>query len=95
MREAASSEATLAALVAQLHERRRLDFRRGGSLVAGRPVSDTEADGIWAVLSVDVYLLLTRHVGWTDEAYQIWAGDSVVALLDTSHRSAPARPQPS
>jgi AcrR family transcriptional regulator len=92
MREAASSEATMAALIAELYDRRRLEFSRGGSLVAGRQVTDTETDGLWAVLSVDVYLLLTRHRGWTDEAYRIWAADSVVALLDTSHRSAPARP---
>ena len=92
MREAASSDATLAALMAQLHDQRRLEFSRGGSLVASRQLSDVEADGLWALLSVDVYLLLTRHVGWTDTAYRVWAGDSIVALLDTSRRLAPARP---
>jgi len=92
MREAASSDATLAALVAQLYDQRRLEFSRGGSLVASRQISDVESDGLWALLSVDVYLLLTRHVGWTDAAYRVWAGDSIVALLDTPHRSAPAHP---
>jgi AcrR family transcriptional regulator len=95
MREAASSDSTLAALVAQLHDQRRLEFSRGGSLVAGRQLSHAEADGLWALLSVDVYLLLTRHVGWTDAAYQAWASDSIVALLDTSHRSAAVRPRQS
>ena len=61
-------------------------------MVASRQLSDVEADGLWALLSVDVYLLLTRHVGWTDTAYRVWAGDSIVALLDTSRRLAPARP---
>ena len=92
MREAASSDETLAALIAQFHDQRRLEFSRGGSLVAGRQLSDVESDGLWALLSVDVYLLLTRHVGWTDPDYQAWVGDSILTLLDTSHRSAPARP---
>jgi len=93
MREAASSDATLAALMAQLHDQRRLEFSRAGSLIAGRQLSDMEADGLWAALSVDAYLLLTRHVGWTDAAYRVWASDCIVALLDTSHRSATARQQ--
>jgi len=91
MREAASSDATLAALVSQMHDQRRLEFSRGGSLVAKRQISDVESDGLWALLSVDVYLLLTRHAGWTDAAYRVWVSDSIVALLDTSHRSDPAR----
>jgi AcrR family transcriptional regulator len=91
MREAASSDATLADLVAQLHDQRRLEFSRGGSLVASRQISDAESDGLWALLSVDVYLLLTGHVGWTDAVYRAWAGDSLAVLLDTP-RSAPSRP---
>jgi AcrR family transcriptional regulator len=83
MREAAAveGEGELSDLLAYLHERRRVDFRRGGSLLADRPLTDTEVDGIWAILSVDVYLLLTRVTGWTDADYQTWAGDTLVSLL--------------
>jgi AcrR family transcriptional regulator len=95
MREAAAVDTAMAALVVELYDRRRLDFARAGSMIAGRQVTDTEVDGLWAVLSADVYLLLTRHVGWTDEAYRAWAGDCIVALLDLSGRSRPARPSPS
>jgi len=95
MREAAASDETLAALIAQFHDQRRLEFSRAGSLIVSRELSDVESDGLWALLSVDVYLLLTRHVGWTDAAYQAWAGDSLIALLDASHRTAPARPRQS
>jgi AcrR family transcriptional regulator len=92
MREAAATDVTVAVLMTELHDRRRLEFRRSGSLITGRQPSDVETDGLWAVLSVDVYLLLTRHVGWTDAAYQAWAADWIVAILDASHRTAPARP---
>ena len=92
MREAAATDVTVAVLMTELHDRRRLEFRRSGSLITGRQPSEVETDGLWAVLSVDVYLLLTRHVGWTDAAYQAWAADWIVAILDASHRTAPARP---
>jgi len=92
MREAAASDESVAALMTELHDRRRLEFIRSGALITGRQPSEVETDGLWAVLSVDVYLLLTRHVGWTDAAYQAWAADWIVAILDASHRTAPARP---
>ncbi len=95
MREAASSDETMAALVAELFDQRRLEFRRGGSLVARRQLSLEEADGIWAVLSADAYLLLTGHVGWTDAAYEDWAADCLVALLLAHQRPDQARPEPS
>jgi hypothetical protein len=95
MREAASSDETMAALIAELSDQRRLEFRRGGSLVAGRALSVAEADGLWAVLSPDAYLLLTRHVGWTDSAYEDWAADCLVALLLAHQRPVQARPEPS
>lgn len=92
MREAAASDETMAALIAELFDQRRLDFRRGGSLVARRPLSLAEADGLWALLSPDGYLLLTRHVGWDDAAYEAWAADCLVAILLASQRSDHARP---
>lgn len=92
MREAAASDEAMAALIAELFDQRRLEFRRGGSLVAARQLSVAEADGLWALLSADGYLLLTRHVGWTDAAYETWAADSLVALLVASERSDHARP---
>jgi len=95
MREAAASDESVAALMTELHDRRRLEFSRSGALITGRQPSEVETDGLWAVLSVDVYLLLTRHVGWTDAAYQAWAADWIVAILDASHRTAPARPRQS
>lgn len=95
MREAASSDETTAALIAELFDQRRLEFRRGGSLVARRPLSQAEADGLWALLSPDTYLLLTRHVGWTDAAYEDWAARCLVALLLASEHSDRARPEPS
>lgn len=81
MREAATVDESMADLIAEFADQRRLEFRRGGALVAGRELSLDEADGLWALLSVDVYLLLTRHVGWTDAAYEAWAADSMLALL--------------
>jgi hypothetical protein len=37
--------------------------------VAGRAVTVEEVDGLWAVLAVEVYQLLTKFRGWTPQQY--------------------------
>jgi hypothetical protein len=50
--------------------------------VARREPTETEVDGMFAVLSSDVYLLLTETCGWADDAYQSWVATTVVRLLN-------------
>lgn len=85
LREAASSEPKLAEALTDLYGRQRREVARGGSLVAGRALTDAENDGLWAILSVDAFILLTRYAGWTEQDYQGWAATTVATLLIPSH----------
>ena len=49
--------------------------------VAGRPISDTERDGLWAVVSMQVYQLLVEVAGWTPARYEDWMADTIGRLL--------------
>src|SRR6185503_1546120 len=64
-REAAASDAELTKRLDEAEQRRRKNVDEGVRLVAGRPISDTERDGLWAVLSMEVYQLLVDRGGWS------------------------------
>ena len=81
LREAAVSDAAAAERLADLEERRRTDLARALSMVAARPVTDEQRDGLWAITGPEVYHALTHRSGWTDDDYQTWAADVVVRLL--------------
>lgn len=82
LREAATADERLAHRLRADEERRREQIALGAQLVAGRPPSDGERDALWAVLSPEVYLLLTDRSGWTSHQYQTWAAQQVQQLLD-------------
>lgn len=81
LHEAATTEARLAQQVRDDDARRRQEVARAGQLVAGRPLTDDERDGLWAVLSPEVYLLLTARSGWTPEQYEAWAAQMIKRVL--------------
>jgi AcrR family transcriptional regulator len=81
LREAAAADPELAKRLDELDRRRRVNVADGARLVAARPVSNTERDGLWAVLSVEVYELLVHRSGWTGSRYEQWLADSIVRLL--------------
>jgi len=87
LREAAASDASLAARLRDDEERRRTSVEQGSILVAGRPVSARERDGLWAVLSMEVYRLLTEQSGWTEKQYEAWVADVVLRLLEDAPKS--------
>jgi hypothetical protein len=49
--------------------------------VAGRAVTAEEADGLWAVVTVEIYQLLTKLRGWTPQQYENWLADVIERLL--------------
>ena len=51
------------------------------SLVAGRPVTAQERDGLWAIAGVDVYRLLTELSRWTQEEYETWLAGMLLRVL--------------
>ncbi|HEY7008831.1 MAG TPA: helix-turn-helix domain-containing protein [Jatrophihabitantaceae bacterium] len=81
LREAAAGDAELSKRLRAADERRRGNIESGARLVAGRRVSNTERDGLWAVVSVDVYELLVGRSGWSGARYERWLADTIVRLL--------------
>jgi AcrR family transcriptional regulator len=78
---AGDAEAGLSDRLTEGEERRRINVEQGLQLVAGRSVSDTERDGIWAVLSMEVYRLLVEQSGWSASRYEEWLAETIVRLL--------------
>jgi AcrR family transcriptional regulator len=81
LREAAASDAGLARRMREREQRRRINVEQGAALVAGRAVTPEEADGLWAVLAVEVYQLLTGLRGWTPQQYETWLAGVIERLL--------------
>jgi AcrR family transcriptional regulator len=81
LREAAAGDESLAALLVEREVRRRSDIEAGLRLMTGRSVTRVEAEGIWAVMSVEVHDLLVEQAGWTPTAYEDWLTDTITRLL--------------
>ncbi|MBJ8343695.1 TetR/AcrR family transcriptional regulator [Antrihabitans sp. YC2-6] len=79
---AAAADPQLVELAEKTRADERVSVRTGVIAVAQRAVTEAEVDAMQAVMSNDVYLLLTVGSGWSDEQYQNWVADTVVRLLD-------------
>ena len=73
----------------EAEQRRRLNVDEGAHRVAGRPISDTERDGLWAVLSMEVYQLLVDRGGWSATRYEEWLGETIRRLLRPGGKERP------
>lgn len=82
LREAAAAEPGLALRLQEARDRQRLDVHVAGAMIAGRALSEAEGDGLWAVLSMEVYELLTGSAGWTTGEYANWLTGAISNLLD-------------
>jgi len=85
----AAADPRLAPILAENRRRRRQDVEglvailaRNGLLGDGLSVSEA-ADVLFALASEDVYLLLTRECGWSDEHVRAWITDAIKRLLLT------------
>lgn len=81
LREAAGVEPALAGRLEEMRERQRRTVHVAAAAVAGREPDAIEADGLWAVLSQEVYELLTGSAGWSPEQYEQWLAEAVTRLL--------------
>jgi AcrR family transcriptional regulator len=81
LREGASGDNDLAKRLADGEARRRVNVEQGVQLVAGRPISITERDGLWAVLGMEVFQLLVERAGWSAARYEEWLADTIGRLL--------------
>jgi hypothetical protein len=82
---AAPSEPRLAELLRELHDARLRNLRAVPALVGAngplRLPAEDAAETIWALASPELYLLLTRVRGWSNERYAAWLADGLAALV--------------
>lgn len=86
LREAAASDPELDRLMRQREDGRRANVEEGVTLVVGHPVTEQQADALWAVLDIGVYRMLTDLRGWTANQYQDWLAGAIDRLLDGGRR---------
>jgi AcrR family transcriptional regulator len=81
LREAAATDQSLAARLEETRGRQRLTVQVGGSMIAGRELAQDDADGLSALLSMEVYELLTGSAGWSPAKYEKWLAGSLTRQL--------------
>ncbi|MEZ5407493.1 MAG: helix-turn-helix domain-containing protein [Acidimicrobiales bacterium] len=81
IRQAAAADGEVAEVLRATRQRQRADVGAGVALVLGRPPTGDELDGVWAIASPEVYLLLVEESGWTPERYQRWMAETLGRIL--------------
>jgi len=81
IREAATSDEEIAEVLRLTRERQRADIAAGLELILGRSATDDERDGVWAVLSPEVCLLLVDESGWSIDRYERWVAELLGRVL--------------
>jgi AcrR family transcriptional regulator len=86
MREAAVTDKEIAEALRAVRARQRQDVGAGLELILGRPATDGERDGVWAIVSPEVYLLLVEESQWSVDQYERWLCDMLVRVLPRAER---------
>lgn len=81
IREVAASDEEVTALLAATRGRQRQDVETGLALVLGRSPTEEERDGVWAIVSPEVFLLLVEESGWPVERYERWLSETLARVL--------------
>jgi len=84
LREAAYGDEAIAEMLAATRARQRLDVEAALRLMLGREPSAREIDGVWAVVSIEVYLLLLEVRGWSAEQYEAWLIETLGAIVPSA-----------
>jgi AcrR family transcriptional regulator len=84
LRDAATSDDEIAEVLRATRERQRTDVEAGLALILGRTPTAHERDGIWALLSPEVYLLLVDGSGWSIDEYRTWVAETLASRLPRS-----------
>ena len=84
LRQAAPSDAAIDEMLRSTRERQRADVAAALELMIGRPPTPVERDGVWAIASPEVYLLLVEDSGWTPDAYEAWIAETLERVVPRS-----------
>jgi AcrR family transcriptional regulator len=82
LQQAASGDPQLRQVLAESLASERESVRQGALAVAQRDVSDEDVDALFAMLSTEVFLILTETRGWDVTAYESWAAQTVRSVLN-------------
>ena len=84
LRDAAATDSALKQLWDGLRESQRSDVAAAFELLIGRAPTVREADGLWAIVNPEVYLLLVHECGWAPEEYEAWIVTTTERVLPRS-----------
>lgn len=82
LQEAAASDEAARARLAKYDDDRRNVMVAGLALILGRPAPDELVDAIWALVSPEVYMMLTEGRGWSIAHTEAWLVDMSSAAFD-------------
>ena len=91
LREAANNDQEIAALLEATRERQRRDVTAAVELIIGGEVGETDRDGVWALTSPEIFLLLVESSGWTVDQYQAWMSGMLERAVPRSPSKGGAR----
>jgi AcrR family transcriptional regulator len=81
IRDAAVGDPEIADVLRATRERQRVDVAAGVGLILNRAPTDAERDGVWALVSPEVFLLLVYESGWSVEEYERWMAETLARTL--------------
>jgi AcrR family transcriptional regulator len=81
LREAAPADPEIAEMLHATRERQRADIATAFELIVGRLPTEAERDGVWAIVSPEVHLLLVEESGWTPAQYEDWLAVTLEGVL--------------
>jgi len=81
IRDAAVGDPEIAGVLRATRDRQRADVAAGLGLVLGRAPTAAERDGVWALVSPEVFLLLVHETGWSVEDYERWVAEMLTRTL--------------
>ena len=81
LRQAAPASEEIAEMLQATRGRQRRDVATAFELIVGRPPTGTERDGVWAITSPEVYLLLVEESGWTPEQFEAWVATTLERVI--------------
>ena len=85
LREAAAREPALAARLEEARSGHRATVRAGATRDRRpRRWTPPRRDGLWAVLSPEMFELLTGSAGWSTQQYRRWLAGAMERLLGTT-----------
>jgi AcrR family transcriptional regulator len=84
LRQAAAVDGEITAMLQATRERQRSDVSSALELIIGRVPTTSERDGVWAITSPEVYLLLVEGSGWTLQQYEGWIAETLERITPRS-----------